>query len=193
METYLEYIAVALGVAYVLLASKGNIWCWMFGIVSSGMYVFINFKHHLYQDAILQFYYVAAGFYGWWKWLPAKNEGLPAISATPIVSFSIQQNFMLVLFGVVLVPLFGFIFSRFGNSLSYLDATVTVFSFIATWMTARKILENWLFWMVIDVLAAVMYGIKALYATSVLYLFFSVVAFYGFVEWKKQYQAQAGV
>ncbi|MCW5907784.1 MAG: nicotinamide riboside transporter PnuC [Chitinophagales bacterium] len=188
MEPYFEYIAVALGVVYVLLAAKGNIWCWIFGIVSSGIYVSINIEHKLYQDAILQFYYVAAGFYGWWKW-SAKEQH----RERNIVSNSFSENIKLLVLGAALSPVFGYVFSQFGNSLSYLDAIVTVFSFIATWMTARKILENWLFWIVIDVLAAVMYGIKELYATSALYLFFSVVALYGFMEWKKQYKAQAAV
>jgi nicotinamide mononucleotide transporter len=191
METYIEYAAVLLGVVYVLLASKGDIWCWVFGILSSALYISINVTHHLYQDAILQFYYVAAGFYGWWNWYPTptlpEGEGFKSMR---IQSLSLQQNLQLFSFGALLVPVLGYFFSKLGNSLSYFDSAVTIFSFIATWMTARKLLENWLYWIVIDLVAAVMYGIKGLYPTAALYVFFAVVAVYGYLEWKKQMNLQ---
>ncbi len=190
MNAYLEYTAVAFGIIYVLLAARRIVWCWLSGIISAALYIYINIYHNLFQDAILQTYYVIAGFYGWWLWssptqtLP-QGEGLNTKSKLSIISFSLQRNFKLIFFGALLVPVFGFAFSILGNSLSYFDAGVTVFSFIATWMTAKKILENWLFWIVIDLVAAVMYFIKELHATSALYIFFSVVAVYGYFEWRK--------
>ena len=185
METYLEYAAVVFGVVYVLLASRGNVWCWLAGVISSALYIYINVTHQLFQDAILQAYYVVAGFYGWWLWSKKGN----AEDEVSISSFSLPQNLKLIFFGALLVPVFGFVFAKLGNSLSYFDAAVTVFSFIATWMTAKKILESWLYWIVIDVVAAIMYLIKDLRATSCLYLFFSVVAVYGYFEWKKKMSA----
>ena len=181
MSDLLEYTAVAFGIIYVLLATRSIIWCWLAGIISSALYIYINIEHQLYQDAILQTYYVAAGFYGWWLW-HRKELKVEA----DIISFSLPQNFKLILSGAVLVPVFGYIFSKFGNALSYFDATVTVFSFIATWMTAKKILENWIFWVAIDMIAAVMYFIKGLHATSFLYIFFSIIAVYGYLQWQKQ-------
>ena len=186
MESYLEYTAVAFGVIYVLLASRSNIWCWLMGIISSLLYIYINITHQLFQDAILQTYYVVAGFYGWWLW----NKKGNAEEATSVNSFSLQQNLKLIFFGALLVPFFGFVFARLGNSLSYFDSAVTVFSFIATWMTAKKILQNWLYWIAIDLLAATMYFIKDLRATSCLYLFLSALAIYGYFEWKKKIAKQ---
>ncbi len=185
METYLEYAAVAFGVIYVLLASRSNVWCWLAGIISSALYIYINVTHQLFQDAILQAYYVVAGFYGWWLW-GKKESARDEVSTS---SFSLRQNLKLIFFGGLLVPVFGFVFAKLGNSLSYFDAAVTVFSFIATLMTAKKILENWLYWIVIDVVAAMMYLIKDLRATSCLYLFFSIVALYSYFEWKKKMSA----
>ncbi len=185
METYLEYLAVALGVLYVLLASKGNIWCWPLGIIGSGLYIFINLQHYLFQDAILQSYYVFAGFYGWWKWNKKEHH-----QEWDIIRFSLSKNVWLIVAGASLVPLFGYIFARLGNSLSYYDSTVTVFSFIATWMTARKVLENWIYWIAIDAIAAVMYAVKGLYPTTALYVFFCLVAVYGYTEWRKQFQIE---
>lgn len=181
MDNWLEYAGVAFGIIYVLLASRSNIWCWLAGIISSAIYIYINVTHQLFQDAILQTYYVVAGFYGWWLWSKKGN----AEEVITINSLSLQQNLKLIFFGVLLVPVFGFAFAKLGNSLSYFDSAVTIFSFIATWMTAKKILENWLFWIVIDLVAAVMYFIKHLELTSALYVFFAVIAAYGYFEWKK--------
>ena len=182
LEKYIEYAAVAFGVIYVLLASRSNIWCWLAGIISSALYIYINITHQLFQDAILQTYYVAAGFYGWWLW----NKKGNAEDEIVIHSFSLQQNLKLIFFGALLVPVFGFVFSKLGNSLSYFDSAVTIFSFIATWMTAKKIVQNWLFWIVIDLAAAAMYFIKGLQVTGGLYIFFTIIAGYGYYEWRKK-------
>ncbi|MFN8322652.1 MAG: nicotinamide riboside transporter PnuC [Chitinophagales bacterium] len=181
MENYLEYLAVATGVIYVLLASKNNIWCWLAGIISSTLYVYININHQLYQDAILQSYYIVAGFYGWWLWSKNNQE-----QNTGFISFSLKQNLRLIFIGGALTPVFGFAFSKLGNSLSYFDSAVTIFSFIATWMTAKKVHENWLYWIAIDLLAAVMYYLKNLQPTVILYIFFAAIALYGYFEWKKK-------
>lgn len=181
LGNWLEYAGVATGIIYVLLASRSNIWCWLAGIISSAIYIYINITHQLFQDAILQTYYVIAGFYGWWLW--SKKGGTK--DAITINSLSLQQNLKLIFFGTLLVPVFGFGFAKLGNSLSYFDSAVTIFSFIATWMTAKKILENWLFWILIDLVAGVMYFIKHLELTSALYIFFAVIATYGYFEWKK--------
>lgn len=181
MSSVWEYTAVAFGVIYVLLATRSIIWCWLAGIISSALYIYINIHHRLYQDAILQTYYVAAGFYGWWLWNRKELK-----KEADIISYSFVQNLKWILLGALLFPAFGYGFSKIGNSLSYFDSAVTVFSFIATYMTAKKVLENWLFWIVIDIVASAMYFIKGLHATAALYVFFSLIAIYGYFEWRRQ-------
>ena len=181
-----EYTAVVFGVVYVLLAAKGNIWCWLAGIISSAIYIYINLVSNLFQDAILQTYYVFAGLYGWYLW---QNNSLQADSFY-VVSLSRMQHVKIIGAGILLVPILGFLFSKLGNSLSYLDSAVTVFSFIATYITAKKILESWLYFIVIDIVAAVMYYINHLELTSGLYLFYTFAAMYGYYEWRKVSQAK---
>jgi nicotinamide mononucleotide transporter len=164
------------------LATRGIIWCWPAGIIGSAIYIYINMHHHLFQDAILQFYYIIAGFYGWYLWHRKQLKEEP-----DIISWSVADNLKLIVLGTVLIPVFGYIFAKLGNSLSYYDSFVTVFSFIATWMTAKKIIENWLYWVVIDLVAGTMYYIKDLHATTGLYIFYSVIAIYGYYEWRKQF------
>lgn len=180
--TVLEYTAVFYGVLYVLLAAKGDVWCWWAGIVSSAIYIYINIYSRLYMDAILQTYYVLAGFYGWWLWsFKAGKAG----NSLPVISYSLLQNVWPIVCGLVLFPPLGYLFSKVGNSYPYADAAVTVFSFVATWMTAKKIMENWLYWIAIDLVAAVLYSLKDLRATSGLYILFTIMAVYGYMEWKK--------
>ena len=180
--TITEYTAVFFGVLYVVLAAKGDLYCWVAGIVSSALYIYINIYAHLYMDAILQTYYVLAGIYGWWLWRSTQT----ADAATAGVSYyTLKQQMPLLVMGCALSPVLGFLFAKIGNSYSYFDAGITVFSFIATWMTAKKILQNWLYWIVIDLVAATVYFAKDLRATSALYVLFAIVALYGYREWQK--------
>ena len=179
MDIYIEYLAVVLGIVYVLLAAHGWVWCWPAGILSSLLYIWINTEHQLYQDAILQSYYVIAGIYGWWHWQRQKD------ALNSITRLSLSQHLFWLITGAVLVPLFGYGFAQLGNALSYLDASVMVFSFIATWLTARKVLESWMYWIAIDLIAAVMYGLKGLQPTVFLYVIYALVAVYGFYSWRK--------
>jgi nicotinamide mononucleotide transporter len=185
MESYLAYATLVTGVFYVILASRNNIWCWLFGIISSALQIYINLDKHLYQDAILQTYYIGVGFYGWWVW----GQKFGPEQELPIVSWSLPQNLKVIALGCVLFPIFGYLFSLIGNSLSYIDAAVTVFSFIATWMTTKKILQNWLYWIVIDLVAGIMYVIKDVNALTILYLIFVPLAIYGYLEWQKKLKA----
>lgn len=179
MENYIEYLAVALGIVYVLLAARGVAWCWPTGILSSMLYIWINVEHNLYQDAILQSYYVLAGIYGWWHWQQQKNK------RTSITTLTLKQHIFWFIVGAILTPIFGYGFAQLGNALSYLDAAVMIFSFIATWLTARKVLESWGYWIAIDIIAAVMYGLKGLQPTVFLYVIYTLVAVYGFYSWRK--------
>lgn len=182
---YLEWMAVLTGLLYVLLATGEDVWCWPFGILSSAIYIYINLGGHLYQDAILQSYYVLAGLYGWWAW----SRPQAAVTTLHVHRLPLARHLPWFATGVVLTLLCGYLFSKVGNSYPYVDAAVTVFSFIATYLTARKVLENWLYWIVIDLVAAPMYYLKELRLTTGLYLFFAVVAYYGYRQWKKQLPA----
>ncbi|MFN8287667.1 MAG: nicotinamide riboside transporter PnuC [Chitinophagales bacterium] len=184
--TLTEYLAVFYGVLYVLLAAKSDLHCWPAGVISSALYIYINIYAHLYMDAILQTYYVLAGIYGWWLW--SRNSSTN--HKLQIQFYTLGQNIPLILLGCVLTPILGYLFSKIGNSYSYFDAGITIFSFIATWMTAKKILQNWLYWIVIDFVAAALYFAKDLRATSALYVLFALVAIYGYKQWQQNLKSE---
>ncbi len=181
MDILLEYLAVFLSLIYVMLASKQIKWCWVAGGLGSAIYVYLNYKSNLIYDAVLQIYYVAVAVYGIILW--SKND-----TGNPIEISKINTILLLKLLfgGAVLTALLGY-FSQLvlKSDTAYLDAGVTAFSFIATWMTARKFIESWLLWIVIDIAAAIMYSFKAMHPTVVLYIAFTVLAVYGYWQWKK--------
>ena len=186
LEALAEYLAVFLSLIYVILASKQIKWCWLAGGIGSAIYVYLNIKNALIYDAILQVYYVAVAIYALLLW--NKNDAGKQIGITKINSAILLR---LLLAGTVLTALLGY-FSMvvLKQNTAFFDAGVTAFSFIATWMTARKYLESWLLWIVIDIAAAIMYSLKSMQPTVGLYIAFTLLAIYGYWQWRKEADAQ---
>jgi nicotinamide mononucleotide transporter len=165
----------------VLYASKEKRVAWIYGIISSllAMYLFVEAK--LYSETLLYSYYLLAGVYGFLLW--KKDKGGLAISKA-----SNQNNILFIVLGIAGAFVLGWFFSSKSDAeLPYFDAFTTSFSFIATWMTARKILQNWIFWIVIDLAGAILYSIKELYVLAGLMFVYSLIAIYGYYQWKKTY------
>lgn len=186
MDKAIEYAAVALGILNVILAARGNIWCWPIGIIGGALYVYLNLGWQLYYDMILQFFYVLAGFYGWWKWTRKEGE-----AELPIIQWKFKQQLPLLLSGIVLSVILGSItYYYLRTYITYFDATLTVFSFIATWMMAKKVIENWLWWIVIDSAGILLYWLKDAPATSFLFFVLTLGAAYAYYNWRKALNLQ---
>jgi nicotinamide mononucleotide transporter len=185
---YLEYTGVVLGILNVILAARNNIWCWLAGIISSAIYVYLNWQWHLVYDMLLQLFYVVAGFYGWWQWGRHAHK-----TEMPIIQWSAKQQLPLVVSGTMLSVALGTLTYMYyqHNYITYFDATLTVFSFIATWMMAKKIIDNWIWWIAIDLGGVVLYYLKNAAPTSVLYLFLTLGAVYALLNWRKEQKQQA--
>lgn len=182
IDKVVEISAIILSLLYVWLAAQENKWCWLFGGLGSAIYVFINYQAALYYDAALQLYYVAVAIYALALWNNRSNSSLPTITK---ITHSRWASLMVI--GMAATYVLG----KFGKTYlaqtsSFIDAGVTIFSLIATWMTAKKMIENWWMWIAIDAVAAYMYFSKQLYATSGLYILFCLMACYGFWEWQKK-------
>jgi nicotinamide mononucleotide transporter len=177
---FIEMGAVFCGILYVLLAASGSRWCWPPGILSSVLYIIINVRAELYFDSVLQLYYVYAGVVGffWWSKRAFDSGGLQSIGLR-----SLWLPFLII---VLLSVLSGTLLQGFmDTNLSVADALVTCFSFYATWLTARMVIESWLIWIAIDITAAWMYWSKDLSASSFLYLFYTIAAIWAWYRWKK--------
>jgi nicotinamide mononucleotide transporter len=186
-----EAVAVAFGVAYVLLAIREIPWCWPAGIVNVAIYAVVFFHARLYGAAVLQLVYVVVSFYGWHAWLHGGDgHGRLRVSRTPA-----RWAAGLTLAGILAsIGLGLFLESRTDDALPFPDGATTAFSLVAQWMTTRKWLENWLVWIAVDVVFVGMYLSQRLYGTSVLYAVFLVMAVLGYKEWRSSLaKREAGV
>ncbi len=190
----ITWIATVTAVVYVVLALKENIWCWSFGIVSSALWVSVYFNERLWYESLLSIFYVVLGVYGWISWSKEKKntDGNESIAELSITRMPSNILFICVSVAVVSGIILGFISSAISdNSFAYSDALIASFSVVATWMTARKYLENWLFWIVIDACSAALYLVKGptMYLAAVLFIFYTFMAVAGYVSWKKSLKA----
>lgn len=175
-----EIGALVFGVAYVALAARGNVLCWPAGILASGLSIVIAARSNYLADVVKESYYVAMGFYGWFFWTQKTADD----AVHPITTRSVAFNTRLIVAGAALSVLVGYYFSTLGSSLPYLDAATTVFAFSTTWLVARRILENWLYWIVINTAGIYMYVRTGAYFFSLLLALYTVFAVLGYVRWK---------
>lgn len=183
--TLIESIAVLFGIACVWLVVKENIWCWPCGLVQVSLYVYIFYQAKLYSDFGLHLFYIGMQFYGWHHWLRG-GKGNTKAPITRLPARAILSWCAVCLFGAAA---WGYLMSRYTDaSVPYPDAFTTVTSLVAQWLMARKRLENWLFWIAVDVVAIGVYLYKGLYLTSGLYAIFLVLCILGIRHWLRLMQ-----
>lgn len=179
-----EIPAVILGLISVYLVTRQNVWCYPLGIVSVFVYIFIFFEVKLYADMGLQVFFIILQLYGWYEWLYG-GKGHTAL----IVGWaSLRVYWWTVLFTILSTALLGFTLHETTDaSLPYIDSFLAVLSMAAQWMMAKKYVENWILWMIVNVGSIAMYGYKGLLFTMVLYAVYLGLAILGYREWKKSY------
>jgi nicotinamide mononucleotide transporter len=183
----IEWLIFILALAYVIFAAVENIWCWVFGILSSAFSVYLCYSGHLFLESGLQVFYVFIGIYGWYEWLYGAKNQLAQKTELHIVSSSFLKTGYLILIGCIIWIPFGYIAHRYSTQVyPYLDAFITAFSVVATWMTAKKILQNWIFWIIIDALAIILYGSRGYYLIALLYGIYTLLSIIGYLQWKKR-------
>ena len=179
----LDLIASFFGLIDILLATKQNNWCWPAAISSSSVYVFVFFFSKLYFDAILNLYYVAMAFYGLYNWNKISN------TKENQVSFSSKKftSIWITICAITSIAL-GYFAQKFTDAeFAYADAFTTIFSFYATWLITQKRIDNWLFWIIINVVAIFMYYLKGLNFTVGLFAVYLAFAVYGYYSWRNEY------
>lgn len=181
----LEWLAVFTGILYVILAAKKSIWCWVFAFVSSSIFVYLCFDAKLYVETVLQVFYVAMAIVGYVMWNANKDE--KKFIVTWPLGFHLANTAASLVFSFGL----GYALDIYTDQASpYIDSFTTVFSLAATFMVTIRVLNNWLYWIVIDLVSIYLYFTRGLQLSSVLYLIFTVLAFFAWIEWRKQYKLQ---
>ena len=185
-----EIIGTVLGVVGVWLMIRQNIWGWPVGLGQVAVYGWVFFDAKLYSDAILQVFFFAIQAYGWWHWL--KNKHTAARSELPVTTLTPVALAGWMSAGAVATVFWGAFMHRTTDAaLPWWDAFILVFSLIAQWLQARKNLENWAGWMIVNVLAIGVYWAKDLRLTSGLYVVFLGLAVAGHLAWRKTMKAVA--
>ena len=182
VQNWVEIAAVIFAILYLVLAVKQNILCWISGILSSILYFFIMRSAGLYMEAYLQIFYVFMGFYGWsqWKKEPINKENLV------VYTWSKLNHFFALSIILMLSFLSGTLLSSFTDSaVPFLDAFVTWGAVVATYMVAKKLLENWLYWLVIDSISILLFISRDLWLTACLFGVYIVIIVFGFRLWSK--------
>ena len=178
----LEAVAVLFGIVSVYLSVRENIWSWPTAIVNVTLYVFVFRRERLYADMALQVVYIAISVYGWYQWLHGGNGQ----TALPVSRGNRRLAVILLAIGVSVAALLGAVLARYTDaSLPWVDSTTTTASLIAQWLMARKILENWLLWVAVDVVYIGMFLFKSLSLTALLYAVFLVLSAMGYRQWKR--------
>jgi len=184
-ENWFEIVAALLAIAYLLLAMRQDARCWIAWIISSLMYLFVMYSAGLYMEAGLQIFYLLMGFYGLYQWQYklANNETLK-IKVWPITT---HMMCLTALFLLVITS--GYILSNNTDAASpYIDAFTTWGAIIASYMVAKKILENWIYWFVIDFVSVFLFVSRELYPTALLFCLYLVLVIIGYRSWKNEWQ-----
>ena len=178
----LEYVAAGLGLANILLLVRRSIWNYPFGILMVLLYGFIFYGAKLYSDALLQIFFLVVQLYGWWHWLRNKAE------AGEIVVERLPGRALLILaaFSLASIYAWGALMHRFTDaSYPWWDGSIAILSVVAQILLARRYLENWALWILVDIISIGVYAAKQLWPTLGLYVVFLIVSILGLVEWRR--------
>jgi nicotinamide mononucleotide transporter len=185
----LEAAGVLFSVLYLVLAIRESLWCWPAAFVSSALTVFLMIDVRLYAESALNVFYAAMAVYGWYQWrYGGRRRGEPAL---PISVWPWRAHAVAIGGSLALAAALGWLMGRYtGAAYPFLDSFVTVASVVTTYMVARKILENWLYWLVVDSLALYLYWQRELYGYAGLFALYLVLVVVGFARWHRDWRAE---
>ena len=167
-------------IIYVILAAKENIWCWAFAAISVILYIYICLDAKLLAETGLQVFYLFMAAYGYYNWNKSSGE-------LNLKQWNVSKHLLIILFGAVSTFLIGFYLANHTNAkMPIADSFTTVFSIIATYMITKKVLENWLYWIIIDMVSVYLYFSRDLHITSLLFILYAIIAIFGYFSWIKQ-------
>jgi nicotinamide mononucleotide transporter len=185
----LEAAGVLFGLLYLVLAVRESIWCWLAAFVSSVLSVIVLFDARLYSESALSVFYAAMAVYGWYQWLGGRRRGVRS-PELPISTWSARAHLRALAAILAATAAIGWLMTNTSAAFPYLDALVTAGSIVTTYMVAKKILENWLYWILFDGLALYLYVARELYWYAGLFVLYLVLVVVGFRRWRREWRAQ---
>jgi nicotinamide mononucleotide transporter len=203
-NNFIEIFGAITGILYVIFEIRQNIMLWPIGVITSAVYIWVFFTGKFYADMSLQGYYLIISFMGWYWWLKGSGRRTPSYAKATdgkagqraeeekrtkglsVTRVKLKTALVLALVFLALYFVMWFVLDRFTDSpVPVGDSFITSLSIVATWMLARKIYEHWFLWIVVNAFSVVLFVIKGLYPTVILYIVYCAMSFAGLIAWKR--------
>lgn len=180
-----EGVAALLALAYLWLALRESLWCWVCALLSSVLYCGIFWEARLYMETLLNAFYAVMAVIGWWQW----RSGASDSDTLPIQSWPWQRHVLCAAVVLLLATANGWLLAQFTAAFwPFADALIAWGGVLTTWLVVRKVLENWLYWLLLDALAVAIYTERGLYPTALLYALYLVLVVAGYLRWRRVYR-----
>ncbi|MFT5499977.1 MAG: nicotinamide mononucleotide transporter [Woeseiaceae bacterium] len=184
-----EVIAVLFALFYLVLAIRQNIWCWYCAAISTAFFVYVYFSANLYMESVLNVFYFGMAIYGWYKWRPVSSGK----KELPVSVLSRQTHVLAVVCIMLISATSGYFLSSYTDAaFPYIDSATTFAAIWATYLVARKVLENWWYWLLIDIASVFIYWSRDLELTSILFVLYVALIPIGLVSWTRSYRLEQG-
>jgi len=184
--SWLEVTAVVFALAYVLLAVKENVLCWLFAFLSTAIYTALFWNVSLLMESALNVYYMAMAVYGWYQWTRGGSNGDDEPHALAVHSMSLNQHALVIVLILACSLVSGYLLTEHSSAARpYIDSFTTWASVVTTYLVARKFLQNWLYWIVIDTVSIFLYVDRGLNLTALLFVAYVVIATAGYFKWRE--------
>jgi len=181
-----ELAAVVLAIAYLLLIMRENIWGWACALVSTAIYTVLFWEVNLLMDSALNIYYMGMAVFGWYQWQGGAGSKQPP----PVIKWPARTHLLAIALIIAATIVSGYLLSKNTQAAwPYLDSFTTWASVFTTYMVAKKVLENWLYWIVIDAVALCLYIDRGLYLTAILFFAYLIICVSGYLNWKATFSS----
>lgn len=188
LQTSVELAATLMALCYTMLAIRHSLWCWPAALISTLLTIQIMLSANLLTDALLQLYYAGMAIYGWRNWYQLQQD---TGEAKPVVEWGWLRHLQLIVATAIAGLLLGAVMAWFTTTdFAWLGAQISCFAVLGTYLTARKVVSNWLYWVAIDAASIYMYLQKDLYFFSALFVIYTVIAASGYLAWRSNFQQQ---
>ena len=180
---FLEIFAVCSAILYLILAANEDVRCWYAALFSSILYMYIMYTAGLMMESFLQIFYICMAIYGWYIW----SNKINVEQELKITSWKKQYHLYAIIIVTLLAIISGFLLEKYTQAaLPFLDAFTTWGAIITTYMVAKKIIENWIYWFVIDSISIYLFISRELYLTALLFLIYLIIIIFGYRSWRKK-------
>jgi len=187
---YWEECAVLLGIVYLLLAMRQHLWCWYAAFASTTIYAFLFWDVNLLMESALQIYYLAMAIYGWYQWRRKDSNNNNTVSLE-ISTWTGKQHGLAIGTTLLLSYVSGQLLANNTDAARpFIDSFTTWGAVLTTYMVTKKVLENWIYWFVIDGICIFLYLDRGLHPTAALFLAYEVIVIFGYLKWRVEWQKQ---